>query len=130
MMLETFGTLLKEARVERGLTQLQLARPAEVNFSYIARLEMDERHPSRPVVLRLARVLNLSPLETDRLLVSANHAPEGDITDLLESGITTVHPLLAHVTQSLKSLSPEDQEKLGAEITAYVAFLLERNKSR
>ncbi len=130
-MLTTFGHLLKSARLERGLTQKQLAEMVGVDGSYIARLEMDERRPSRKVVLKLARALQLSPEESDRLLASAQHLPEGDLERLLSnSGVPLTHPVIQVVANALqdKELSPRGRELLEEEITAYVSFRAQQLK--
>ena len=130
-MLTTFGHLLKQARLERGLTQKQLADSVDVDGSYIARLEMDERRPSRKVVLQLGRALGLTPEEGDRLLASAQHLPEGDLERLLNSsGVSMTHPVIQVVANALqdKDLSPRGRELLEEEITAYVAFRTQQLK--
>lgn len=122
-MLTSFGHLLKSARLERGLTQKQLADLVGVDGSYIARLEMDDRRPSRRVVLDLAKAMKMSAVESDRLLASAQHLPEGDLERLLSnSGVSMTHPVIQVVASALqdKDLSPKGREMLEQEITAYV----------
>ena len=130
-MLTTFGHLLKSARLERGLTQKQLADSVNVDGSYIARLEMDERRPSRKVVLQLSKALQLTPEEGDHLLASAQHLPEGDLERLLNSsGVSMTHPVIQVVANALhdKELSPRGRELLEEEIKSYVAFRTQQLK--
>jgi transcriptional regulator with XRE-family HTH domain len=124
-MLSSFGHMLKDMRLGRRLTQKELASSVNVNGSYIARLERDERRPSRKVVMNLARAMQLTPEETDRLLASAQHLPEGDLARIIEqSGVSLAHPVIQAVANALqdRDLSPHGREQLESEITAYVAF--------
>jgi transcriptional regulator with XRE-family HTH domain len=124
-MLSSFGHLLKNFRLERGLTQKEVADGVGVNGSYIARLERDERRPSRRVVLELARTMKLSSEDSDRLLASAQHLPEGDLARIIEQGgVSMTHPAIQAVANALQNsgLSSHSRERLEAEIIAYVAF--------
>ncbi|MFN8483498.1 MAG: helix-turn-helix transcriptional regulator [Anaerolineae bacterium] len=124
-MLNSFGHLLKGYRLSKGMTQKELADAVGVNGSYIARLERDERRPSRKVVLSLAKALDLPPEDSDRLLASAQHLPEGDMARIIEqSGISLTHPAVEAVAVALqdKDLSPHAREQLENEVIAYVTF--------
>ena len=48
---------IKELRLEKGLTQTQLAEKAGINQSMIARWERGEREPFASAVLKLADAL-------------------------------------------------------------------------
>ncbi len=130
-MLSSFGHLLKDMRLKHRLTQKELAEAIGVNGSYIARLERDERRPSRKVVMNLARAMKLSPEDTDRLLASAQHLPEGDLARIVEqSGISLAHPAIQSVANALqdRELTPHGREQLESEIIAYVAFRVQQLK--
>ena len=123
-MLTSFGRMLKEFRLQHGLSQKALADAVNVDGSYIARLEMDDRRPSRRVVLDVAQAMELSPEDTDRLLASAQHLPEGDLDRLLaDGGGPLMHPALRAVANAVEdqNLSPEGRKQLEDEIMAYVA---------
>lgn len=71
-----FGELLRHYRERSKLSQNRLAGLCGVNASYVNRLEAGEREaPTRQVALALARELDLSIEETDRLLFTAGHVP-------------------------------------------------------
>lgn len=132
-MLSTFGHLLKGFRLSRGLTQKELADAVDVNGSYIARLERDERRPSRRVVLDLSKAMQLSADDTDRLLASAQHLPEGDLAKIIaQSGVSMTHPAIQAVANALqdRELSPHGREQLEGEIIAYVAFRAQQLKQQ
>ncbi|MFD5828060.1 helix-turn-helix domain-containing protein [Lentzea sp. NPDC060358] len=60
--LTRFGARLRSARLQRGLSQKDLACPG-VSMSYVSRLESGERVPSPAVVARLAEALDVDPSE-------------------------------------------------------------------
>src|SRR5919199_691426 len=62
---ETIGQRLRRLRLERGLSQRDLAEPG-VSYAYISRIEADARRPSLKALRILARRLRVSPeyLET------------------------------------------------------------------
>lgn len=62
---ETIGQRLRRLRLERGLSQRDLAEPG-VSYAYISRIEADARRPSLKALRILARSLRVSPeyLET------------------------------------------------------------------
>ena len=60
---------IKELRLEKGLTQTQLAEKAGINQSMIARWERGEREPIASAVVKLADALECT---CDYLLVRTN----------------------------------------------------------
>jgi transcriptional regulator with XRE-family HTH domain len=62
---ESIGERLRRLRLERGLSQRELASPG-VSYAYISRIEAGARRPSVKALRQLARKLNVSPeyLET------------------------------------------------------------------
>lgn len=54
-----FGIYLKQVREARGLSQTKLAERADIDTSYISRLEGGRRDPSAPMVDRLADALGI-----------------------------------------------------------------------
>lgn len=57
---QVFGEVLRELRLERGLTQDQLAELADTERSHISSLERAEKGPSLVTILTLARALDIS----------------------------------------------------------------------
>src|SRR6059058_526304 len=62
---ETTGQRLKRLRLERGMSQRELASPG-VSYAYISRIEAGTRQPSVKALRRLAAKLGVTPeyLET------------------------------------------------------------------
>lgn len=54
------GTVLRELRVQRGLTQEELAAKAKMHRNYIGGLERGEKSPTIKSVGRLIAVLDVS----------------------------------------------------------------------
>lgn len=60
---EAFGERLRELRTERGISQDELAREADVHSTAVGRLERGAREPRLTTILRVARGLNVRPGE-------------------------------------------------------------------
>ena len=59
----TFGKVLREKRIGRGLTQKELAELAKVDDSYISQLERDYKFPSARTIESLAHALGVEVAE-------------------------------------------------------------------
>ncbi len=70
-----FGTLMREWRQRRRLSQLDLAIEADVSPRHLSFMETGRSAPSRAMVLRLAAVLDVPLREQNRLLLAAGLAP-------------------------------------------------------
>jgi transcriptional regulator with XRE-family HTH domain len=70
-----FGTMLREWRQRRHLSQLDLALEAEVSSRHISFLETGRSQPSRDMLLRLADQLDVPLREQNAMLLSAGFAP-------------------------------------------------------
>lgn len=64
-MIEDFGMRLKRLRVQRGISQVQLANRLEVNTSTISAYENNISSPSARTLIRLSQIFGVS---TDYLL--------------------------------------------------------------
>ena len=58
--MKPFPEKLKEARIESGMTQIELGEAAEISQRAIAGYEKGEKKPRQAVMLRLAKALNVS----------------------------------------------------------------------
>jgi transcriptional regulator with XRE-family HTH domain len=56
-----FGKVLRQMREEKGLTQEKMAELAEIDRTYIYRLENGLRSPSLAILFRVADALQISP---------------------------------------------------------------------
>lgn len=73
-LVRRFAERLREVRQSRGMTQVDLARKANVTPSYLSRLEGGKVAPGIDMVERLAGVLGITPAEL---------LPHGDFPDPL-----------------------------------------------
>ncbi|HEX7926241.1 MAG TPA: helix-turn-helix domain-containing protein, partial [bacterium] len=78
------GDLLREWRMRRRLSQLDLALEAEISAKHLSFLETGRSVPSRDMVLLLAEQLEVPLRERNVLLMAAGYAPvypERPLTD-------------------------------------------------
>lgn len=54
---------IKEIRVEKGLTQIELARKANISQSYLSELESNKKSPTLRQLCKIADALNVQPDE-------------------------------------------------------------------
>lgn len=59
--LQKFGNRLKSLRVERDLTQLELAEILDMSPNFIGMIERGERNTTVENVFKIARALNIKP---------------------------------------------------------------------
>jgi len=69
------GSLLRDWRIRRHLSQLELAGEADVSTRHLSFVETGRATPSREMVLRLANRLDVPLRERNRLLIAAGFAP-------------------------------------------------------
>ena len=70
-----FGELLRHWRRVRGKSQLDLAGAARTTARYVSFVETGRSQPSRRMVVRLARALEVPLRERNGLLLAAGYAP-------------------------------------------------------
>jgi transcriptional regulator with XRE-family HTH domain len=70
---ETFGTVLRRMRQAKNLTQRDVARAIEMDFSYFSRLETDrfKSLPTRETIENISRAMQCNDDETAELLAAA-----------------------------------------------------------
>ena len=69
------GSLLREWRVRRRMSQLDLASEAEISQRHLSFMESGRAKPSRDMVLHLAEQLEIPLRERNHLLLAAGFAP-------------------------------------------------------
>ncbi|MGH9134775.1 MAG: helix-turn-helix domain-containing protein [Ilumatobacteraceae bacterium] len=97
------GILLKHWRAVRRMSQLDLASEARTTARHVSFVETGRSQPSRLMVLRLARVLDLPQRERNELLLAAGFAPLYAAEDL--SG-PALHMIDRAVTAMLEQHEP------------------------
>ena len=69
------GTLIRDWRQRRHMSQLDLACEAEVSTRHLSFVETGRAQPSRDMVLHLAELLEVPLRDRNRLLLAAGYAP-------------------------------------------------------
>ena len=85
-MASPVGTLMQHWRRERRMSQLVLAGEAGVTQRHVSFVESGRTHPSREMVLTLARALDVPLRERNQLLLAAGYAPHYKETGLDDAG--------------------------------------------
>jgi transcriptional regulator with XRE-family HTH domain len=88
------GTLLREWRQRRHLSQLELALQSAVSARHLSFIETGRTRPSREMVLHLAERLEVPLRERNRLLLAAGFAPVFGERSLDESEMAPVRQAL------------------------------------
>lgn len=89
------GTLLREWRAARRISQFNLALEARISARHLSYVETGKAQPSRDMIMRLADTLALPLRERNALLLSAGYAPE-----YAESALET--PELAQIRRAIE----------------------------
>ena len=105
-LIMTFGKVLQKIRRSKDMTQREVAKKIDMDFSYFSRLEND-RFDSKPVpdtISKIADALNCDEKERDELMGAA-----GRITGELERAaqMANKNPEMMKLFRSAIHLSPE-----------------------
>ncbi|MBB6095751.1 transcriptional regulator with XRE-family HTH domain [Povalibacter uvarum] len=73
--LRPVGTLLREWRQRRRMSQLDFATEAEISTRHLSFVETGRAQPSREMLMRLSELLDVPLRERNELLVAAGFAP-------------------------------------------------------
>jgi transcriptional regulator with XRE-family HTH domain len=92
-----FGPLLRDWRLRRRLSQLDLALEAGVSARHLSFVETGRARPSAEMVLHLTERLGVPLRERNRLLLAAGHAPVFEQRDLDD-------PEMAPIRQALQQI--------------------------
>ena len=84
------GSLLRDWRQRRRLSQLELALDAEVSARHLSFVETGRSRPSASMVLHLAERLEVPLRERNRMLLAAGYAPAFQSHDLDEPPMAPV----------------------------------------
>jgi transcriptional regulator with XRE-family HTH domain len=94
MTTATVGPLLRDWRLRRRLSQLDLALEAEVSTRHLSFVETGRSRPSADMVLHLADRLEVPLRERNQLLLAAGHAPVFEQHELDEPEMAPVRDAL------------------------------------
>lgn len=99
----TFGKVLQKIRRSKGMTQREVAKKIDMDFSYFSRLENDrfESKPTRETIDKIADALECNESERDELMAAA-----GRITEEVERAANK-SPEMIKLFRSAIQLPPE-----------------------
>jgi len=97
------GTLLKEWRRRRRLSQLDLACEAGISTRHLSFVETGRSQPSREMLLRLSEQLDVPLRERNELLLAAGYAPVYTMKSLEDQTLAAAR---SAVNQVLKGHEP------------------------
>ena len=93
------GTLVREWRTTRRLSQLELALEANVSPRHLSCVETGKSQPSREMIARLADALGMPLRERNALLVAAGFAPRYRETDLASPEMAPIRRAIEFILQ-------------------------------
>lgn len=67
-LLRAFGKVIEELRLERNISQAELAERGDFQRTYISDLERGVKQPSLSTIVRLSNAFNIKPSELVRQL--------------------------------------------------------------
>ena len=105
------GARVREWRIARHLSQLQLALAADTSTRHLSCIETGKSQPGRELLARLADALEMPLRERNALLLDAGYAPQ-----FAESALGA--PALARIDQAIDAIL--------AQQSPYPAFLINR----
>jgi transcriptional regulator with XRE-family HTH domain len=117
-MRDEFPALLNGFIQETGRSRISIANDVGVDPSYLTRIVHGDREPPRPHILEaLCRVLRLSVIERNRLMVSAGYAP----LSVVQLGAWSAALEAVTQVQNDIELSPKEQAEYEAIIVGISA---------
>jgi len=81
-MEETFGSLLRKLRKNKGIGIKKMAPEIDLDYTYLSRIENDKVMPSEQVIARISKYLRY---DEDELLLMADKVPDDIKTILREN---------------------------------------------
>ena len=127
---------LFNARMRTGKSQGQIAQAADIDPTYVGKIELGQKQPSRKVIYRLAAALVLDKSDSraakhllNEGLKAGGFAPEEEPDPSIETPLSVlVQQIIAKQGGSLPDieLTPEQTDKLISDIEQYAEFQFSR----
>lgn len=99
-MKTSFGDLLKERRLIRRYSQLQLSLEAEISARHLSFLESGRAQPSRAMVVKLASALNMPKDTTNNAMHAAGFTSAFPELERKASDLAPVYDAVTHMLTS------------------------------
>lgn len=105
------GTLLRNLRLRRGLSQFDLASASGINNSYLSRIENGERRPSPKILKKFSEILQFP---YDELVVTSGILSEEFVRSTPASHQPTADTTTVALQQLINSLQKQGMQMGGA----------------
>jgi transcriptional regulator with XRE-family HTH domain len=102
MQTQTVGTLLRDWRQRRRLTQMDLALEADISPRHLSFVETGRASPSREMLLHLSEELEIPLRERNALLVAGGYAPMYKARALDDAALAQVRSAIDIVLEAQK----------------------------
>jgi len=104
--MKTLGQYLRALRDERDISLREFAQKLELSATFVSDIELGKRHPSDEVLVKMGKVLGVTPAELSK------HDTRPPVDELKR--ITASNPGYAFAFRRVmeKNISPEDLLKL------------------
>ena len=103
-MSQTFGKIIRQARIDKGYSQRELAKLIDVDYTYLSKLENDHAAypPSQEVIRLLARHLDLTEREEELMYLSGRITADDEkiFSELLKTYEKQVPALLRRMQEN------------------------------
>ena len=100
----TFGKRIRLLRVQKGISQRDVAIRAAIDITYLSKIENEKLPPpSEEKIRQLAEIFDVT---ADELILLANKIPN-DLPQIIQEA-----PSIPQFLRTAKDLKPEDWEKL------------------
>jgi len=100
-----FGTALKSLRIEKRITQRDLAEKVGVDFTYISKIE-NGKLENTPSVDTITKIANILEADVDQLILLAKKVPETIRETIVDDN------LAATFLRKVSHFSPEQRQKI------------------
>ena len=129
----TFGKTLQKIRRLKEMSQREIAKKINMDFSYFSKLENDrfDSKPTRETIDKIAQALNCTEEEKNELLAAAgrNNEEVEQVVRLVNENPEKSHPL-GKLFRAAIHLSPERLKELSADVEAEAAKITSENSQR
>jgi transcriptional regulator with XRE-family HTH domain len=126
----TFGKTLQKIRRKKEMSQREIAKKINMDFSYFSKLENDrfESKPTRETIEKIAQALNCTEEEKNELLAAAGRMNEEveQVARLVNENPEKSLPL-GKLFRAAVHLSPERLKELSAAVEAEAEKIITKN---
>lgn len=95
--IESFGSTLKNIRLSKKYSQMNLSMDIGISTKHLSFLETGRSNPSRKIILNISKVLKLNLQQTNTLLNKAGFSPEYSKNNLSNDNMKIINEALFRI---------------------------------